>query len=93
MPRLETPAVLRAIAIVLMVATHADLFVVTGGAHLLLAVAGYNLARFQLADVPGRRASAGLLRSAAQVVDPGRGVDRRGRPDHRRLQRRRPRCS
>ena len=70
MPRLETPAVLRAIAIVLVVGTHADLFVVTGGAHLLLAVAGYNLARFQLADVPGRSRVSGLLRSAAQVVIP-----------------------
>ncbi|MCY7403352.1 MAG: non-ribosomal peptide synthetase, partial [Cryobacterium sp.] len=48
--RLETPAVLRAIAIVLIVGTHADLFVLQGGAHLLLAVAGYNLARFQLAS-------------------------------------------
>jgi len=70
MPRLETPAVLRAIAIVLVVGTHSDLFVVTGGAHLLLAVAGYNLARFQLADVPGRSRVTGLLKSAAQVVIP-----------------------
>ncbi|GAA1800666.1 AMP-binding protein [Agromyces neolithicus] len=70
MPRLETPAVLRAIAIVLVVGTHSDLFVVTGGAHLLLAVAGYNLARFQLADVPGRNRVTGLLKSTAQVVVP-----------------------
>ncbi len=70
MPRLETPAVLRAIAIVLVVGTHSDLFVLTGGAHLLLAVAGYNLARFQLADVPGRTRVGGLLKSTAQVVIP-----------------------
>ena len=70
MPRLETPAVLRAIAIVLVVGTHANLFTVLGGAHLLLAVAGYNLARFQLADVPGRSRSRGMLKSAAQVVVP-----------------------
>ena len=70
MPRLETPAVLRAIAIVLVVGTHSDLFVLTGGAHLLLAVAGYNLARFQLADVPGRNRVTGLLKSTAQVVIP-----------------------
>ena len=70
MPRLETPAVLRAIAIVLVVGTHANLFTAVGGAHVLLAVAGYNLARFQLADVPGRSRAGGLLKSAAQVVVP-----------------------
>ena len=70
MPRLETPAVLRAIAIVLVVGTHANLFTALGGAHLLLAVAGYNLARFQLADVPGRSRAGGLLKSAAHVVVP-----------------------
>lgn len=70
MPRLETPAVLRAIAIVLIVGTHANLFGVQGGAHLLLAVAGYNLARFQLADVSERRRVSGILKSAAQVVVP-----------------------
>lgn len=70
MPRLETPAVLRAIAIVLVVGTHANLFDVQGGAHLLLAVAGYNLARFQLADVSGRGRVTGILKSAAQIVVP-----------------------
>lgn len=70
MPRLETPAVLRAIAIVLIVGTHANLFGVQGGAHLLLAVAGYNLARFQLADVSERRRVSGILKSAAQIVVP-----------------------
>ncbi|GAA1760750.1 AMP-binding protein [Agromyces humatus] len=70
MPRLETPALLRSIAIVLVVGTHANLFTAPGGAHLLLAVAGYNLARFQLADVPGRGRVRGLLKSGAQVVVP-----------------------
>jgi peptidoglycan/LPS O-acetylase OafA/YrhL len=70
MPRLETPAVLRAIAIVLIVGTHANLLTVQGGAHLLLAVAGYNLARFQLADVTERRRVSGILKSAAQIVVP-----------------------
>ena len=68
--RLETPAVLRAIAIVLIVGTHADLFVLQGGAHLLLAVAGYNLARFQLASVAGRSRFRWLGRSAAQLAVP-----------------------
>lgn len=70
MSRLETPAVLRAIAIVLIVGTHANLFTAPGGAHLLLAVAGYNLARFQLADVPGRSRVSALVKSTAQVVVP-----------------------
>lgn len=70
LPRVETPAVLRAFAIVLIVGTHANLFDLKGGAHLLLAVAGYNLARFQLADVTGRSRSLGILKSTAQVVVP-----------------------
>ncbi|MCY7325350.1 MAG: AMP-binding protein, partial [Microbacteriaceae bacterium] len=68
--RLETPAMLRALAIVLIVGTHADLFFLKGGAHLLLAVAGYNLARFQLAAVPGRSRIRALGRSAAQLAVP-----------------------
>ncbi|MFF2494969.1 AMP-binding protein [Agromyces sp. NPDC058064] len=68
--RLETPAVLRAAAIVLIVGTHADLFMMKGGAHLLLAVAGYNLARFQLAAVPGATRVRRLARSAVQLAVP-----------------------
>ncbi|GAB6985828.1 AMP-binding protein [Nocardioides pyridinolyticus] len=61
---------LRAVAITLVVVTHADLFQLQGGAHVLLAVAGYNLARFQLA-VPDRRDRVvGLLRSARTVTVP-----------------------
>lgn len=68
--RLETPAVLRAAAIVLIVGTHADLFMMKGGAHLLLAVAGYNLARFQLAAVPEATRVRRLTRSAVQLAVP-----------------------
>ncbi|QIK75559.1 AMP-binding protein [Nocardioides piscis] len=45
---LDTTVVLRAAAIVAIVASHAGLVTVLGGAHLLLAVAGHNFARFQL---------------------------------------------
>jgi acyl-CoA synthetase (AMP-forming)/AMP-acid ligase II/peptidoglycan/LPS O-acetylase OafA/YrhL len=69
-PRVETPGVLRAVAILLIVATHADLITMKGGAHLLLAVAGYNLARFQLADVSGATRVRRLLRSAGQIALP-----------------------
>lgn len=71
---IETPVLIRAIAIVLIVGTHADLFLgdgfsLKGGAHLLLVVAGYNLARFAISpsapDRPRR-----LLAALAHVVVP-----------------------
>ncbi|MDI2098479.1 AMP-binding protein [Ruicaihuangia caeni] len=68
--RVDTAAVLRALAIVLIVGSHADLFRLQGGAHVLLAVVGYNLARFQLADVPGAGRTIKLLRSVAQLAAP-----------------------
>ncbi|MDQ0867205.1 AMP-binding protein [Arthrobacter globiformis] len=45
---LETSIVLRAVAIVLIVSTHVGLMKWPGMAHVLMAVAGYNFARFQL---------------------------------------------
>lgn len=45
---LETGIVLRAVAIVLIVSTHVGLMKWPGMAHVLMAVAGYNFARFQL---------------------------------------------
>ncbi|MFC9335143.1 AMP-binding protein [Arthrobacter sp. NPDC057009] len=45
---LETSIVLRAVAIVLIVSTHVGLLTWPGMAHVLMAVAGYNFARFQL---------------------------------------------
>ena len=67
---LDISVLLRAVAITLVVVTHADLFQLQGGAHVLLAVVGFNLARFQLA-VPHRRARvSGLLRSAVSIVVP-----------------------
>lgn len=65
----ETPVLLRALAIILIVGTHARLFPLQGGAHLLLIVAGYNLARFALSPAPGSR-SRRLLVAAAQVAVP-----------------------
>lgn len=71
--------VLRAVAILLIVATHADVVQLKGGAHLLLAVAGFNLARFRLtggvapsADARAARSRRvrGLLRSARGLAVP-----------------------
>ena len=49
---LETSVALRAAAIVLIVGSHAELFTLWGGAHILLGVAGYNFGRFCLTPVP-----------------------------------------
>jgi hypothetical protein len=48
---METSVALRAAAIVLIVGSHAELFKLWGGAHILLGVAGYNFARFCLTPV------------------------------------------
>lgn len=65
---LETSIVVRAAAIVCVVATHVELFTFQT-AHLLFAVAGYNFARFQLAEqrIPRLRRQ---LRGAARIVVP-----------------------
>lgn len=62
--RVETSVVLRAVAVLTILGTHADLFRIVGGAHTLLAVAGYNAARFGLSapTVPDRwRGTARLV--------------------------------
>ncbi len=48
---LETSVALRAAAIVLIVGSHATLYEMWGGAHLLLGIAGYNFGRFCLTPV------------------------------------------
>ncbi|MEV8596120.1 AMP-binding protein [Streptomyces sp. NPDC052012] len=68
---LETGIALRALAIVLIVGSHIHVFYVKGGAHLLLAVAGYNLARFHLAPPAQRRERVRHgLRSITRIVLP-----------------------
>ena len=68
-PTADTSTVLRAVAVVLVVGSHSNLFDLRGGAHLMLLLAGYNLARFQLAaDRPGRARS--VLRSVRRVAVP-----------------------
>ena len=67
---IEASVALRALAILLIVSQHADLMAVMGGAHLLMAVAGFNFARFQLTDVPRRDRLRSQIRSVARVVVP-----------------------
>ncbi|MDI3195982.1 AMP-binding protein [Pseudarthrobacter sp. AL07] len=67
--RLETSIVLRAAAIFLIVSTHIGFLHWQGAAHVLMAVAGFNFARFQLAGerVPRLRKQAASL---ARVIIP-----------------------
>ena len=67
---IETGVALRALAIVLVVATHIGMIAAPGGAHVLMAVAGYNFARFRLtaAERSGRVRS--ILRATARVALP-----------------------
>ena len=76
--RLEAAIVLRALAIVLVVGEHDHLWTWLGGAHLLLAVAGWTFSRFVLTrddeardTVPGHpRLPLHILRSAALIAVP-----------------------
>jgi acyl-CoA synthetase (AMP-forming)/AMP-acid ligase II len=67
---LETTVLLRAVAILLIVGTHTELFTLRGGAHVLLGVAGYNFARFQLGEQPLRSRTRRGLGALAQVAVP-----------------------
>ena len=66
---LETSIVLRAVGIVLIVSTHVGLFSWQGAAHVLMAVAGYNFARFQLSGERVQRLRRQLT-SLARVIVP-----------------------
>ncbi len=67
---LETGIVLRAAAIVLIVGSHIGVFTVRGGAHVLLAVAGFNFARFHLTAAGAGRRRADLLAALARIAVP-----------------------
>ncbi|GAA1812874.1 AMP-binding protein [Actinomadura chokoriensis] len=67
---LETGIALRAAAIVLIVGSHIGLFAVRGGAHVLLAVAGFNFARFHLTSAGAARRRANLLAALARIAVP-----------------------
>jgi hypothetical protein len=66
----DVSVALRAVALTLILVSHADLAQLQGGAHVLLAVAGYNLARFQLAHGDRHARVRSLLRSALAVAIP-----------------------
>ena len=67
--RMETGIVLRAVAIIFIVATHIKFFAWEGTAHVLMALAGYNFARFQLAG-SWRERLRRQLRAVGRIVVP-----------------------
>jgi acyl-CoA synthetase (AMP-forming)/AMP-acid ligase II len=67
---LETGVALRAIAIVLIVGSHAGVFELWGGAHILLGIAGYNFARFCLRSVPRAERMRHLWSTIAWIAVP-----------------------
>jgi acyl-CoA synthetase (AMP-forming)/AMP-acid ligase II len=68
--RLDTSLVLRALAIVLVVQVHLGVTPIRGGAHLLLAVAGYTFARFPLSAVRTADTVRPLVASIARLAVP-----------------------
>jgi hypothetical protein len=66
----ETGVLLRALAIVAIVGTHGNLLDLTGGAHLLLVLMGFNLGRFALGSPHRRERVRALVRSVARVAVP-----------------------
>jgi acyl-CoA synthetase (AMP-forming)/AMP-acid ligase II/acyl carrier protein/surface polysaccharide O-acyltransferase-like enzyme len=68
--RIDTTVLLRALGICLVVSTHMGVWYFPGGAHLMLAVVGYNLARFMVPiESNVDRARAGM-RTAARAAVP-----------------------
>lgn len=64
----DTAVVLRAVALLMILVSHTDIWPVLGGAHVLLAVAGYNLARFTLPAQPAVRTRRVLAALAGVAV-------------------------
>jgi len=69
-PLLDTGVALRAVAIVLIVGSHAGLFTLWGGAHILLAVAGFNFAQFCLGRIPRRERLDRMMTTSAWIAIP-----------------------
>ena len=66
----ETNVLLRAAAILLIVGSHVELFALMGGAHILLAVAGFNFGRFQVTAARRVDRLKRTLGSVSRIVAP-----------------------
>jgi hypothetical protein len=67
---MESAVWLRALAIVLIVATHAGLVSLQGSANALLVIAGCHLARFHLTEPDRRARVVRMLRGAVRIAVP-----------------------
>ena len=68
--RVDTTVLLRAVGILAVVSTHMRFWHVPGGAHLMLGVVGYNVARFLLTIDDSRARLRAGLRTVARVAVP-----------------------
>ena len=66
----DTTVVLRAVAILTVVTGHMILTPEMGGAHLMLAIAGYNISRFMLGIEPVSRRWRAVARAMARIAVP-----------------------
>ncbi|GAA3523969.1 AMP-binding protein [Aeromicrobium panaciterrae] len=67
---LDSTIILRAVAIILIVMNHTHVYVLTGTAHVLLGVAGYNFARFQRSESSRTKLWRSRWRSLLTVMAP-----------------------
>ncbi|WP_194860420.1 AMP-binding protein [Dietzia sp. SYD-A1] len=68
--RVDTSIVLRALFILAIVGSHTRAIAIIGGAHVLVALAGYSLARFRLHATDARDRALGVLRTAGRIAVP-----------------------
>ena len=68
--RIDTSVVLRAVFILTIVGGHTRAFAVYGGAHVLVALTGYSLARFRLHSHDTRERARGVLVTASRIALP-----------------------
>lgn len=68
--RVDTSVLLRAVFILTIVGGHTRAFAIYGGAHVLVALAGYSLARFRLHSADTRERALGVLRTAGRIAVP-----------------------
>jgi len=66
----ETGVAIRALAILAVMASHFDLLDIVGGAHVLLAAAGFNFSRFTLSAMSGRESAKPMLPVLARIMVP-----------------------
>ncbi|MBF6167711.1 AMP-binding protein [Streptomyces gardneri] len=67
---LDTATLLRAVGIVLIIGSHAGVFVLWGAAHVLLGVAGFNFGRFAVTTAPPAERLRHTLRTVGSIAAP-----------------------